>query len=420
MVSQRLQPTRQAFFRSHLMALLSVVDVSAPVILGLIAAQVLLPRTGIMLAYSNWLLAAWVAWGAIRGRHAGLRSYRYYESIVIPACALGISLIVLALVNAHSVLPFLLAVSGGWGAVMLVTRYLMRRLAPAMVVGVLPGQPGELPTGRDVRYVLLQSPQQVALQELDELLIDPTQALSPEWAQLLMHAYAAGVPTCTLASLQEELSGRVSVEYLHGARLGEVPFLSSYVQLKLVIDRVVTLVALPALLPLAGMIALVILLDSGGPVLFYQERVGRNGQLFRMVKFRTMRTDSERGGAAFAATGDARVTRMGRFLRKFRLDELPQFWNVLRGDMSIIGPRPEQRAFVERFNQDIRLYPVRHWVRPGITGWAQVMQGYAADTGTTIEKLRYDVFYIKYLSFWLDVRIVFKTLQTILTGFGAR
>ena len=296
----------------------------------------------------------------------------------------------------------------------------MRRLAPAMVVGVLPGQPGELPTGRDVRYVLLQSPQQVALQELDELLIDPTQALSPEWAQLLMHAYAAGVPTCTLASLQEELSGRVSVEYLHGARLGEVPFLSSYVQLKLVIDRVVTVLALPALLPLAGMVALVILLDSGGPVLFYQERVGRNGQLFRMVKFRTMRTDSERSGAAFATAGDARVTRVGRFLRKFRLDELPQFWNVLRGDMSIIGPRPEQRAFVERFNQDIRLYPVRHWVRPGITGWAQVVHGYAADTSTTIEKLRYDVFYIKYLSFWLDVRIVFKTLQTILTGFGAR
>ena len=102
MVSQRLQPTRQAFFRSHLMALLSVVDVSAPVVLGLVAAQLLLPRTGIMLAYSNWLLAAWVAWGAIRGRHAGLRSYRYYESIVIPLCALGISLIVLALVNAPS------------------------------------------------------------------------------------------------------------------------------------------------------------------------------------------------------------------------------------------------------------------------------------------------------------------------------
>ena len=420
MFSQRLQPTRQAYFRSHLMAFLSLIDVSAPMLLGLIAAHLLLPRASITLAYSNWLLAAWVAWGAIRGRHAGLRSYRYYESIVIPACALAISLIVLSLVGASSALRFLLAVTLGWGGVMLVTRYLTRRLAPAMVVGLLPGQLGDLPTDPAVRYVVLSSPQQVALQELDELLIDPYQALSPEWAHLLMHAHAAGVPTRTVASLQEELSGRVSVEYLHGARLGEVPFLSSYVQVKVLIDRLVTVLALPVLLPLAGMVALVVLLDSGAPILFFQERVGRDGGLFRMVKFRTMRTDSERSGAAFATPDDVRVTRVGRFLRKFRLDELPQFWNVLSGDMSIIGPRPEQRAFVEHFNQEIRLYPVRHWVRPGITGWAQVVQGYAADTSTTVDKLRYDVFYIKYLSFWMDVRIVFKTLQTILTGFGAR
>jgi exopolysaccharide biosynthesis polyprenyl glycosylphosphotransferase len=296
----------------------------------------------------------------------------------------------------------------------------MRRLAPAMVVGVLPGMAAELPSGRDVRYVLLHAPQQVALQELDELLVDPAHTLSPEWAQLLMHAYAAGVPTCTVASLQEELSGRVSVESLHGARLGDVPLLSSYVGIKVLLDRVATLLALPLLLPLAAVVALAVLIDSGRPVLFFQERVGRNGRLFRMIKFRTMRADSEHAGAAFAAAGDARVTRVGHVLRRLRLDELPQFWNVLRGDMSIIGPRPEQRAFVETFNQEIRLYPVRHWVRPGITGWAQVVHGYAADTDTTIDKLRYDVFYIKYLSFWLDVRIVFKTLQTILTGFGAR
>ncbi|PNY81871.1 exopolysaccharide biosynthesis polyprenyl glycosylphosphotransferase [Deinococcus koreensis] len=420
MVSQRLQPTRQAFYRSHLLALLSLVDVTTPVILGLLAAQLMVPAGSIMLTYSNWLLSTWVAWGAIRGRRAGLGSYRYYESIMIPLAALIISLVVLALIDASSAIKFLVVVTLGWGLIMLVSRFLMRRFAPAMVVGVLPGMESVLPQGPDVRYVLLTTPQQVALQELDELLIDPHQALSGEWAELLMHAYASGVPTCTVASLQEELSGRVSVEYLHGARLGEVPFLSSYVLVKAVLDRLVTLLALPVLLPLAGLVALTVLIDSGRPLLFWQERVGRNGRVFRMVKFRSMRIDSERGGAAFAVQGDARVTRVGHFLRKFRLDELPQFWNVLRGDMSIIGPRPEQGTFVERFNQEIRLYPLRHWVRPGITGWAQVVQGYAADTGTTIDKLRYDVFYIKHLSFWLDVRIVFKTLQTILTGFGAR
>ncbi|EYB68154.1 hypothetical protein DEIPH_ctg026orf0058 [Deinococcus phoenicis] len=419
MVTERLQPTQQAFYRSHLMAVLAVVDMSAPLLLGLVAAP-LLPRDTAVLADSNWIMAAWVAWGTLRGNAVGLRTHRYFESVVMPLFALALSLVLLLLTGHPLPLAFLLTVTLGWALVLFSARFVLRRLAPVRVIGVLPGLEGTLPQGPEVRYVLLSVPQQVALEELDELLIHPLRALPGEWVELLMHADAASIPTCTLASLREELSGHVSVEYLHGGRLGDVPFRSSYLWVKAVVDRLATLLALPLLLPLVGLVALVVLLDSGRPVLFWQERVGQNGLLFRMVKFRTMRPDSEQGGAAFATCGDARVTRVGRVLRRFRLDELPQFWNVLRGEMSIIGPRPEQRAFVEQFNRDIRLYPVRHWVRPGITGWAQVMQGYTADAGATTDKLRYDVYYIKHFSFWLDARIVLKTFTTILTGFGAR
>src|SRR5690606_3487559 len=140
----------------------------------------------------------------------------------------------------------------------------------------------------------------------------------------------------------------------------------------------------------------------------------------KMLKFRTMRPDAEARGSAFASDGDPRVTRVGRFLRKFRVDELPQFWNVLKGNMSIIGPRPEQASFVEEFERMIPLYRLRHNVAPGITGWAQVRQGYAADVDSSVEKLRHDFWYIKNFSIWTDLRVVLLTVLTMFSGFGSR
>src|SRR5690554_7341673 len=133
-----------------------------------------------------------------------------------------------------------------------------------------------------------------------------------------------------------------------------------------------------------------------------------------------MRRDSEKDGARFASTGDARITRVGRYIRKTRLDEIPQFINVLKGDMSLIGPRPEQRAFANTFEKVIPFYTYRHVVKPGITGWAQVVHGYAADADDTRVKIEHDFYYIKHFSLWLDILIVVKTIKTILTGFGAR
>jgi lipopolysaccharide/colanic/teichoic acid biosynthesis glycosyltransferase len=167
-------------------------------------------------------------------------------------------------------------------------------------------------------------------------------------------------------------------------------------------------------------IALAIRIDSRGPIIFTQERVGEGGRVFNMHKFRSMTHDADQTAAQFAMAGDKRVTRVGAFIRKFRLDELPQFWNILIGDMSLIGPRPEQVGFVEQFERDIPYYSYRHLVRPGITGWAQVNHGYAADHEETRKKLEHDLYYVKHFSFWLDVLIGFKTIGTVTTGYGAR
>ena len=165
-------------------------------------------------------------------------------------------------------------------------------------------------------------------------------------------------------------------------------------------------------------IAILMRLEGPGPVFIAQDRIGEYGKRIKCYKFRTMRGAPREG--AYAGEEANRVTPLGRFLRRYRLDELPQFWNILKGDMNLIGPRPEQKVLAEAYAREIPLYPLRHAVRPGLTGWAQVEQGYAEGKEETLVKLAYDLYYIKHLSFWLDLRILFKTLWVLLTGFGAK
>lgn len=189
---------------------------------------------------------------------------------------------------------------------------------------------------------------------------------------------------------------------------------------KRVLDLVITFFSLPFILPIGIVTAILIKIDSKGPVFFTQERVGLNGQTFNMFKFRSMTTDAEKNGNSFAKRNDQRVTGIGKFIRRYRIDEIPNFWNVLKGEMSVIGPRPEQVSFVEFFDEEIERYHYRHSVKPGITGLAQVNQGYAACTRSTQMKLNYDLFYIRHYSLGMEVTIVLKTIITILTGFGSR
>jgi sugar transferase (PEP-CTERM system associated) len=184
------------------------------------------------------------------------------------------------------------------------------------------------------------------------------------------------------------------------------------------IDLVLSLVGLLISAPCFPLVALAIKLDSPGPLFFKQVRVGSGEIPFMLYKFRSMCQDAERNGAVWAAKNDARVTRVGRFLRNSRIDELPQLYNVLRGDMSFIGPRPERPEFVEKLKQDIYYYSKRHTIKPGLTGWAQVRYPYGATVDDAVEKLRYDLYYIKNLSFFLDTQIIFETVKVVLFGRG--
>lgn len=174
-------------------------------------------------------------------------------------------------------------------------------------------------------------------------------------------------------------------------------------------------------LPLMAVAALAIRLESAGPIFYKQERVGFNGLPFNVVKFRSMRTDAEKDGVPkWATAGDSRITRVGRVIRKLRIDELPQLFSVLGGDMSLVGPRPERQFFVDQLVQEIPFYAVRHSVKPGVTGWAQVRYQYGASVEDTAEKLQYDLYYVKNHSLFLDLVILFETVGVVLTGKGAQ
>lgn len=173
-------------------------------------------------------------------------------------------------------------------------------------------------------------------------------------------------------------------------------------------------------LPFLPVVMLLVKLSSPGPVFFRQTRVGLGGRTFQVVKFRTMRTDAEVSGAKWATKNDPRVTRLGMFMRKVRLDEVPQLWNVLKGDMGFVGPRPERPEFVPWLVEQIPYFELRHMIRPGLTGWAQVRYGYGATLEETREKLEYDLYYIKHMSLGLDLLIMFETVKTILRRRGAQ
>jgi len=182
----------------------------------------------------------------------------------------------------------------------------------------------------------------------------------------------------------------------------------------------ISLTGLILCLPILPCLMIAVRLSSPGPIFFRQVRVGLRGKPFKVIKFRTMRQDAEKHGAQWASKNDSRVTNLGRFMRKTRLDEIPQLWNVLKGDMGFVGPRPERPEFVDWLNSEIPFYELRHIIRPGLTGWAQVRYGYGATLEETKQKLEYDLYYVKHMSVGLDLLVVFETVKTILLRRGAQ
>lgn len=241
---------------------------------------------------------------------------------------------------------------------------------------------------------------------------------------LLQMKIESGIAFDHLPTVYEDYTGKIAVEnlrpswFIFSGGFKKTRFILSS---KRGLDVVVALSGLIVLAPVMLLVAVLVRLTSHGPALYHQRRVGMNGREFIVHKFRSMRQDAEaETGAVWAQTKDARLTLVGGFLRRMRLDELPQLWNVLVGDMSMVGPRPERPEFVSSLTQQIPFYGLRHSVRPGVTGWAQVRYTYGASVEDSMEKLQYDLFYIKHLSVAFDLFILFSTIKTVILRRGAQ
>jgi sugar transferase (PEP-CTERM system associated) len=232
-----------------------------------------------------------------------------------------------------------------------------------------------------------------------------------------------GVVTEDASTLMERLLGKLPLEGLNPSTLIFTQGFNVRASQQIVrrlISMTVAFIGLAVCLPFIPFIILAVRLSSPGPIFFRQTRVGLRGRHFSVIKFRTMRQDAEAHGAVWATKDDPRVTSLGRFMRKTRLDEIPQLWNVLRGEMGFVGPRPERPEFVQWLASEIPFYELRHMIRPGITGWAQVRYQYGASLAETKQKLEYDLYYVKHLSVGLDLLIMFETIKTIILRRGAQ
>jgi lipopolysaccharide/colanic/teichoic acid biosynthesis glycosyltransferase len=274
----------------------------------------------------------------------------------------------------------------------------------------------------EVDWFTLARPRLHDARRCDAIVADFSADLPDEWEAFLADAALAGRIVYQVKQLSESLTGRVELEQLSENSFGSLLPARGYFYLKGLIDFLFAVAILPVVLPLMLVIGIAIRLDNRGPALFRQTRIGHAGKRITIYKFRTMRPVeiADEREAAMTSDGDGRITRVGKVLRKLRIDELPQIFNILKWEMSWIGPRPEAEVLSVWYTSEIPFYRYRHVVKPGISGWAQVNQGHVAEVDEVHRKLQYDFYYIKYFSPSLDLLILLSTIKTMLTGFGSR
>jgi len=281
-----------------------------------------------------------------------------------------------------------------------------------------------LPPGTSAHPLVLGNryslPALIRQHRVDTLILAITHEVNGELLQILMDCLELGVEIIPMPVLYEQLTGRVPVEHVGSNWYVAMPLSHPLTRtfnrmIKRAMDIVLASLGMLFLAPFLPFIALAIYLDSPGPIFYTQERVGEGGRIFKVYKFRSMVPDAEKGRAVWAQENDPRVTRVGRILRKTHLDEFPQFLNILKGEMSAVGPRPERPEFVEELAREIPFYRVRHAVKPGMAGWALVKYGYASSKEDALIRLQYDLYYIKHWSPWLDLVILLKTVVDTLT-----
>lgn len=337
---------------------------------------------------------------------------------------------------------------GSYGATVLWFTFLHLAARPIMrpSITVVPGgHADDLPRLEGANWQMLCSIPETR-RGIEAVAADLRHDHSNAWERFLALCTLEGIPVYHSKQITESLSGKVEIEHLSENEIGSLLPNLTYFKVKQLMDWFIALLILPLFLLLFVVVAPIIVAGSGWPVLYTQERIGYRGRRFLIYKFRTMtqgggvpsgerqtgRADAEAGEVpagqadhadrerAMTRDGDSRITPFGRFLRRYRIDETPQILNILKGEMSWIGPRPEAVTLSKWYDEELGFYPYRHVVRPGITGWAQVNQGHVTSPQEVLGKLHYDFFYIKYLSLWLDLLIVIKTFHVLVRGFGAR
>jgi lipopolysaccharide/colanic/teichoic acid biosynthesis glycosyltransferase len=352
----------------------------------------------------------------------GIRSSQLIAPAIVAAHATMITLLLLSRLPYHRpslAAGFVLHLAWAFAIYFVVARRVRPRIA------IVPfGDVDKLSQIEHVEWHRLHRPDLADAAVCNAIVADFASDLPDEWEAFLADAAVDGRVVYQVQQLHESLTGRVQIQHLSENSFGSLAPARAYMAVKHLGDFLFAAVLLPLALPVMLACAAAMRIGDGRPVLFRQKRVGRGGREFTVYKFRTMRLvgdlDPNDRRAAMTGEDDVRITRLGGFLRRARLDELPQLWNIIRGEMSFIGPRPEAQILSSWYTKEIPFYRYRHVVRPGISGWAQVNQGHVAEVEEVHRKLQYDFFYVKYFSPWLDVLILFKTVKTMLSGFGAR
>ena len=357
-----------------------------------------------------------------------LRRVRHYPGAAVPrfilpifALSFGTLLAVITLLRLDYSNRLLIAFFVG----MLAARFAltaMRSRSKGLLYALVPGgRAGVINEVLGTNVFTLEKP---ALEGLVDcaIIADLHADLPAEWERFLAEAAISGRPVFHYKQVWEAETGKVQIDHMSENSLGALVPSLAYQKIKRTIDLLFSLVALPIVLPIMFVCAIFIKAEGGGAVFFRQRRLGFRGKEFHVLKFRTMTEGNDGADRDLSITqaGDKRITKCGQFLRRTRLDELPQIVNVIKGEMSWIGPRPEAISLAEWYDQEIPFYQYRHIVRPGITGWSQVNQGHVTDIGAVHEKLQYDFYYVKNLSYWLDIIIALRTVRVMVSGHGAK
>jgi len=395
-----------------------------------------LPWASTIAVGSTWPMIALLYVGAVLGSllarqlwHVTVGRPSYVRAFLVAASAIGVVAIGVLTTRMYWSRPFLLLTLVVWVGLMLVYRSVWR-VGPweekYLVITVHKELADELAASPHAEVIGVLSPNAESVPtQVDQavtVLVDAGTVYSDVVSRFVADARRDGSPIRPFADVYEEHMGKASIT--HANQGWDAPISiqpqAGYLPLKRVIDVSVVILIAPIAIVATAIGMAWVRIDSRGDPLFHQRRVGKNGVVFVIHKIRTM-TDTQPTERDRTADKDVdRITGAGRVLRRLRIDELPQLWNVLKGDLSIVGPRPEQVQLALDYGAEIPFYSQRHAIRPGITGWAQVHHGYAAGIEETIEKLGYDLFYLKYMSIWLDLRILGRSVWTVLTGFGAK